>query len=114
MPEPQSKNQSLIDCQDYFTETDRVHQTIYKLQSHLDFSVETMHRASGLYACAAKAGITTGKSPVAIGAACVYAATQTDENSLTLTDCADPLPITRTSISNRYHEIMTAWNDPEN
>ncbi|ELZ62135.1 MULTISPECIES: transcription initiation factor IIB [Halorubrum] len=79
--------------------------------SRLDLSDETERRARELLADAASAGITSGKSPVGLAAAAVYAAALLSNEKVTQSQVSDVADVSEVTIRNRYKELLEASGD---
>ncbi|AXR81870.1 transcription initiation factor IIB [Natrarchaeobaculum sulfurireducens] len=76
--------------------------------SDLDLSDETERRARQLLKTAKDAGIHSGKSPVGLAAAAVYAGALLTNEKVTQNDVGDVASISEVTIRNRYHELLEA------
>ena len=76
--------------------------------SRLDLSEESERRARELLDDAASAGITSGKSPVGLAAAAVYAAALLSNEKVTQSQVSDVADISEVTIRNRYKELLDA------
>jgi transcription initiation factor TFIIB len=76
--------------------------------SRLDLSEETERRARELLEDAASAGITSGKSPVGLAAAAVYAAALLSNEKVTQSQVSDVADVSEVTIRNRYKELLDA------
>jgi transcription initiation factor TFIIB len=76
--------------------------------SRLDLSEETERRARELLEDAANAGITSGKSPVGLAAAAVYAAALLSNEKVTQSQVSDVADVSEVTIRNRYKELLEA------
>ncbi|ELZ54892.1 transcription factor TFIIB cyclin-related protein [Halorubrum distributum JCM 10118] len=76
--------------------------------SRLDLSEETERRARELLEDAANAGITSGKSPVGLAAAAVYAAALLSNEKVTQSEVSDVADVSEVTIRNRYKELLEA------
>ncbi|TKX84405.1 transcription initiation factor IIB [Halorubrum sp. SS5] len=76
--------------------------------SRLDLSEETERRARELLDDAANAGITSGKSPVGLAAAAVYAAALLSNEKVTQSQVSDVADVSEVTIRNRYKELLDA------
>jgi len=79
--------------------------------SRLDLSDETERRARELLDDAASAGITSGKSPVGLAAAAVYAAALLSNEKVTQSQVSDVADVSEVTIRNRYKELLEASGD---
>ncbi|WP_090615227.1 transcription initiation factor IIB [Natrinema salaciae] len=79
-----------------------------RFASDLELSDETELRARDLLATAKAEGIHSGKSPVGLAAAAVYAAALLTNEQVTQNDVSDVASISEVTIRNRYHELLEA------
>jgi transcription initiation factor TFIIB len=79
-----------------------------RFASDLDLSDEAERRARELLASAKEAGIHSGKSPVGLAAAAVYAAALLTNEKVTQSQVSDVANISEVTIRNRYHELLEA------
>jgi len=79
--------------------------------SELDLPDEVERRARELLTAAEDAGITSGKSPVGLAAAAVYAASLLTNERITQSEVSDVANISEVTIRNRYHEILEAGGE---
>ncbi|GAB7121072.1 transcription initiation factor IIB [Natrinema sp. JCM 9743] len=79
-----------------------------RFASDLDLSDETELRARDLLATAKEKGIHSGKSPVGLAAAAVYAAALLTNEQVTQNDVSEVASISEVTIRNRYHELLEA------
>ncbi|MFB6170338.1 MAG: transcription initiation factor IIB family protein, partial [Haloarculaceae archaeon] len=82
-----------------------------RFASDLDLSEETERRARELLRSAQEAGITSGKSPVGLAAAAVYAAALLTNEKVTQNEVSTVASISEVTIRNRYHELLEADED---
>ena len=82
-----------------------------RFASELDLTEETERRARQLLASAKEAGIHSGKSPVGLAAAAVYAASLLTNEKVTQNEVSQVANISEVTIRNRYHELLEAEND---
>jgi transcription initiation factor TFIIB len=66
------------------------------------------HRASELLQNAKAQGVHSGKSPVGLAAAAVYAAALLTNEKTTQAAVSDVADISEVTIRNRYHELLEA------
>ena len=83
-------------------------QYLARFASELDLSDEGEWRARGLLKTAQEAGVTSGKSPVGLAAAAVYAAALLTNEALTQSDVSDVAGVSEVTIRNRYKELLDA------
>jgi transcription initiation factor TFIIB len=76
--------------------------------SDLDLTDETERRARELIERARRAGLLSGKSPVGLAAAAVYAAGLLTNDTVTQSQVGDVASISEVTIRNRYKEILEA------
>ncbi|MDZ7746078.1 MAG: transcription initiation factor IIB [Halobacteriales archaeon] len=79
-----------------------------RFASDLDLSDESERRARQLLKSAKQAGIHSGKSPVGLAAAAVYAASLLTNEKVTQSDVSEVANISEVTIRNRYHELLEA------
>ena len=79
--------------------------------SQLGLSDETERRARELLRNAKNQGLTSGKSPVGLAAAAVYAAALLTNEKVTQSQVGDVADISEVTIRNRYKELLEA--DPD-
>jgi transcription initiation factor TFIIB len=76
--------------------------------SDLDLSDETERRARDLLGTAKAQGVHSGKSPVGLAAAAVYAAALLTNEKVTQNEVSDVANISEVTIRNRYKELLDA------
>ncbi|MDQ2048916.1 transcription initiation factor IIB [Natronolimnohabitans sp. A-GB9] len=79
-----------------------------RFASELDLSDETERRARSLLSTAKDQEIHSGKSPVGLAAAAVYAAALLTNEKVTQNDVSEVASISEVTIRNRYHELLEA------
>jgi transcription initiation factor TFIIB len=79
--------------------------------SELDLSEAVERRARALLASAEAAGITSGKSPVGLAAAAVYAASRLCGEEATQQRVGEVANVSEVTIRNRYQELIAAADD---
>ncbi|MFB6171998.1 MAG: transcription initiation factor IIB family protein [Haloarculaceae archaeon] len=79
--------------------------------SSLELSEESENRARGLLRSAKEQGVHSGKSPVGLAAAAVYAAALLTNEKTTQAAVSDVADISEVTIRNRYHELLEAEQD---
>ncbi|WP_255192233.1 transcription initiation factor IIB [Natronobeatus ordinarius] len=79
-----------------------------RFASELELSDETERRARSLLNTAKEAGIHSGKSPVGLAAAAVYAAALLTNEKVTQNEVSEVANISEVTIRNRYHELLEA------
>ena len=77
-----------------------------RFASGLDLSDETERRARMLLRAAKEAEIHSGKSPVGLAAAAVYAAALLTNEKVTQNEVSEVANISEVTIRNRYHELL--------
>ncbi|WP_158057842.1 transcription initiation factor IIB [Halorussus halophilus] len=83
-----------------------------RFASGLDLSDEAEHRARELLKTAKEQGVHSGKSPVGLAAAAVYAAALLTNEKTTQAEVSDVADISEVTIRNRYHELLEAEEAP--
>ncbi|MFC7204072.1 transcription initiation factor IIB family protein [Haloferax namakaokahaiae] len=83
-------------------------QYVPRFASELDLSEESERRARQLLENAKKQSIHSGKSPVGLAAAAVYAAGLLTNEKVTQNEVSDVANISEVTIRNRYHELLEA------
>jgi transcription initiation factor TFIIB len=76
--------------------------------SDLDLSEEVERRARQLLKTAKSEGVHSGKSPVGLAAAAVYAASLLTNEKVTQSQVSEVANISEVTIRNRYHELLEA------
>ena len=76
--------------------------------SDLDLSEEAERRARELLEAASETGTISGKSPVGLAAAAVYAAALLTNEKVTQSDVSEVADISEVTIRNRYKELLDA------
>ncbi|WP_254840271.1 transcription initiation factor IIB [Natronomonas marina] len=84
-----------------------------RFASDLDLSDEVERRARQLLDSAAEAGVHSGKSPVGLAAAAIYAASLLCNEKVTQNEVSEVANISEVTIRNRYHELLEAEKDLE-
>jgi transcription initiation factor TFIIB len=79
-----------------------------RFASDLELSDEAERRARDLLQSAKQAGIHSGKSPVGLAAAAVYAASLLCNEKVTQSEVSEVASISEVTIRNRYHELLEA------
>ncbi len=79
-----------------------------RFASSLELSDEAQHRARELLENAKQKGVHSGKSPVGLAAAAVYAAALLTNEKTTQAKVSDVADISEVTIRNRYHELLEA------
>ena len=83
-------------------------QYVPRFVSDLGLSEEVGRRARGLLQTAKSEGIHSGKSPVGLAAAAVYAASLLSNEKVTQNQVSEVANISEVTIRNRYHELLEA------
>jgi transcription initiation factor TFIIB len=79
-----------------------------RFTSDLDLADEVERRARALLATAKEQGVHSGKSPVGLAAAAVYAAALLANQKVTQSEVSEVANISEVTIRNRYHELLEA------
>ncbi|MFD1587422.1 transcription initiation factor IIB family protein [Halorientalis brevis] len=79
-----------------------------RFASELNLSDEVERRARDLLQTAKQEGVHSGKSPVGLAAAAVYAASLLANEKVTQSEVSDVASISEVTIRNRYHELLDA------
>ncbi|WP_135304798.1 transcription initiation factor IIB [Haloarcula amylovorans] len=79
-----------------------------RFASDLELSDEAEHRARQLLQNAKEQGVHSGKSPVGLAAAAVYAASLLTNEKVTQMAVSEVADISEVTIRNRYHELLEA------
>jgi len=87
-------------------------QYLPRFVSDLDLTDETERRARELIERARRAGLLSGKSPVGLAAAAVYAAALLTNDKVTQREVSDVASISEVTIRNRYKELLEADDVP--
>jgi transcription initiation factor TFIIB len=82
-----------------------------RFASALDLSDEAENRARQLLRNAKEKGVHSGKSPVGLAAAAVYAAALLTNEKTTQAAVSEVADISEVTIRNRYHELLEAEQD---
>jgi transcription initiation factor TFIIB len=83
-------------------------QYVPRFASDLGLSDESEHRARSLLRNAKEQGVHSGKSPVGLAAAAVYAAALLTNEKTTQAAVSEVADISEVTIRNRYHELLEA------
>jgi transcription initiation factor TFIIB len=81
---------------------------VARFASDLELSEEATRRARELLNHAKEQGVHSGKSPVGLAAAAVYAASLLTNEKVTQSEVSDVANISEVTIRNRYHELLEA------
>ncbi|MFC7200017.1 transcription initiation factor IIB [Halospeciosus flavus] len=76
--------------------------------SELDLNDEVERRARQLLSDAQEKGVTSGKSPVGLAAAAIYAASLLTNQKVTQSEVSDVTDVSEVTIRNRYQELLEA------
>ncbi|SHG98809.1 transcription initiation factor IIB [Halobaculum gomorrense] len=79
-----------------------------RFASDLELSDESERRARQLLQTAKQKGVHSGKSPVGLAAAAVYAASLLTNEKVTQSEVSEVANISEVTIRNRYHELLEA------
>jgi transcription initiation factor TFIIB len=82
-----------------------------RFASDLELSEAVERRARELLSNAKRQGVHSGKSPVGLAAAAVYAASLLANEKVTQNEVSDVANISEVTIRNRYHELLEAEDD---
>jgi transcription initiation factor TFIIB len=77
-----------------------------RFASELDLSEEAERRARDLLERGREQGVISGKSPVGLAAAAIYAASLLTNEKLTQSQVGDVADVSEVTIRNRYHELL--------
>jgi transcription initiation factor TFIIB len=83
-------------------------QYVPRFASELDLSDESERRARDLLKTAKDQGVHSGKSPVGLAAAAIYAAALLANEKVTQSEVSEVANISEVTIRNRYHELLEA------
>ncbi|XVH30926.1 transcription initiation factor IIB [Haloferacaceae archaeon DSL9] len=83
-------------------------QYVPRFASDLGLSDESERRARELLDTAKRQGVHSGKSPVGLAAAAIYAASLLTNEKVTQSEVSDVASISEVTIRNRYHELLEA------
>jgi transcription initiation factor TFIIB len=83
-------------------------QYVPRFASDLELSDESERRARQLLQNAKEQGVHSGKSPVGLAAAAVYAASLLTNEKVTQSEVSEVANISEVTIRNRYHELLEA------
>jgi transcription initiation factor TFIIB len=82
-----------------------------RFASELGLSDEAERQARDLLESARDEGVISGKSPVGLAAAAIYAASLLTNEKLTQTEVGEVADISEVTIRNRYHELLETRSD---
>ncbi|WP_458188598.1 transcription initiation factor IIB [Haladaptatus sp. NG-WS-4] len=88
-------------------------QFLTRFESEVDLDARTKRRAHDLLTTAREAGITSGKSPLGLAAAALYAAALLEDEELTQDAVSDIANVSTVTIRNRYHDLLTAADETQ-
>jgi transcription initiation factor TFIIB len=83
-----------------------------RFASELDLTDAVERRARKLLETAQRDGLTSGKSPVGLAAAAIYAAALLANEKVTQSAVSEVTDISEVTIRNRYHELLEAADAP--
>ncbi|MFB6125054.1 MAG: transcription initiation factor IIB family protein [Halanaeroarchaeum sp.] len=83
-----------------------------RFTSELDLNEEVERRARELLSAAQDNGVTSGKSPVGLAAAAIYAASLLTNQKVTQSEVSDVTNVSEVTIRNRYQELLEAAEVP--
>ncbi|RBI62542.1 transcription initiation factor IIB 2 [halophilic archaeon] len=86
---------------------------VTRFASDLDVSDESERRAHDLLKTAKRAGVHSGKSPVGLAAAAVYAGSLLSNEKVTQSEVSDVASVSEVTIRNRYQELLESAQDDE-
>jgi transcription initiation factor TFIIB len=86
-------------------------QYVPRFASDLGLSDEAERRARQLLKSAKEQGVHSGKSPVGLAAAAVYAASLLTNEKVTQSEVSEVASISEVTIRNRYHELLEAEDE---
>jgi transcription initiation factor TFIIB len=81
-----------------------------RFASDLEVPKETERTARELLENAKRENVHSGKSPVGLAAAALYASAQLTNEELTQADVSEATDISEVTIRNRYQELLEAWD----
>ena len=84
---------------------------VSRFASDLDISDESERRANELLKTAKEQGVHSGKSPVGLAAAAVYAGSLLSNEKVTQSEVSDVANVSEVTIRNRYQELLEAGQD---
>ncbi|ERG96651.1 transcription initiation factor IIB family protein [Haloquadratum walsbyi] len=85
-----------------------------RFASDLEVPKETERTARELLESAKRQNVHSGKSPVGLAAAALYASAQLTNDELTQADVSEVTDISEVTIRNRYQELLEAWDNRSN
>ncbi|GAA0235227.1 transcription initiation factor IIB family protein [Haladaptatus pallidirubidus] len=84
---------------------------VTRFASDLDVSDESERRAHDLLETAKKQGVHSGKSPVGLAAAAVYAGSLLTNEKVTQSEVSEVASVSEVTIRNRYQELLESEED---
>ena len=84
---------------------------VSRFASDLDIGDESERRANELLKTAKEQGVHSGKSPVGLAAAAVYAGSLLSNEKVTQSEVSDVANVSEVTIRNRYQELLEAGQD---
>jgi transcription initiation factor TFIIB len=87
-------------------------QYVPRFASDLDLPEEVERRARELLSNAQRAGVTSGKSPVGLAAAAIYAGSLLTNHKVTQSDVSNVSDVSEVTIRNRYQELLETTDVP--
>ncbi|WP_266080521.1 transcription initiation factor IIB [Haladaptatus caseinilyticus] len=84
---------------------------VTRFASDLDVSDESERRAHDLLEAAKKQGVHSGKSPVGLAAAAVYAGALLTNEKVTQSEVSEVASVSEVTIRNRYQELLESAED---
>ena len=88
-------------------------QYVPRFASELDLSDESERRARDLLKTAKDQGVHSGKSPVGLAAAALYAASILEGDKVTQKEVCSVSDVSEVTVRNRYTELLEAGTDPD-
>ena len=85
-------------------------QYVPRIVSELDRSEHVERRARELLEAAHETGRTSGKSPVGLAAAAIYAASILEDERVTQSRVSEVANVSEVTIRNRYRELLDIWS----
>ncbi|WP_458206635.1 transcription initiation factor IIB [Haladaptatus sp. NG-SE-30] len=88
-------------------------QYLNRFESEVELGAEAKRRAHDLLTTAQEAGITSGKSPIGLAAAALYAAALLEDEELTQDAVSEVSGVSTVTIRNRYHDLLAAADETQ-
>ncbi|KZN22784.1 transcription initiation factor IIB 2 [Haladaptatus sp. R4] len=88
-------------------------QYLSRFESEFDLTPATKRRAHDLLKTAKETGATSGKSPVGLAAAALYAAALLEGENLTQDAVSEVSDVSTVTIRNRYHDLLTVADETD-